>query len=139
MLSVRHVAADLEGRMDNRADLTRAERRFLERAAEAQEQGLTLEEYYRASGLSVGWLHNIRRQLQGKGVVMPGPTARSKAATSAKFVQVRVAEPAVGAATNPVGMVCRVRHASGWMIECGSWPPASWLQQLVGEVNDAVA
>ena len=38
--------------MDNREDLTRAERRFLERAAEAQQQGVTLEQYYRASGLS---------------------------------------------------------------------------------------
>ena len=74
--------------MDNR--LTRAERRFLERAAEAQEQGMTLEQYYRTSGLSIGWLYNIRRQLQGKGVVVPEPSARSAVVTSGKFMQVCV-------------------------------------------------
>lgn len=35
----------LECTMDNREDLTRAEQRFLERVAEAQEQGMTLEQY----------------------------------------------------------------------------------------------
>jgi len=113
--------------MDNR--LTRAERRFLERAAEAQEQGVTLEQYYRASGLSVGWLHNIRRQLEGKGVVVPEASARSAVVTSGKFVQVCV-RPATG---SEASTVCRVRHPSGWMIECGSWPEVSWVRQLIGE------
>jgi hypothetical protein len=113
--------------MDNR--LTRAEQRFLERAAEAQEQGVTLEQYYRGSGLSIGWLHNIRRQLQGKGVVVPEPSARSAVVTSGKFMQVCV-RPATG---REASAVCRVRHPSGWMIECGSWPEVSWVRQLIGE------
>lgn len=104
--------------MGNREDLTRAERRFLERAAEAQQQGVTLEEYYRASGLSVGWLYNIRRQLQGKGVAVPEPTtSRSAVVTRGKLVEV-----CVGPARRNEGSVCRVRHSSGWMIECASWP-----------------
>jgi len=113
--------------MDNR--LTRAERRFLERAAEAQEQGVTLEQYYRASGLSIGWLYNIRRQLQGKGVVVPEPSARSAVVTSGKFMQVCV-RPAT---RSEASAVCRVRHPGGWMIECGSWPEVSWVRQLLGE------
>jgi hypothetical protein len=117
----------LESRMDNR--LTRAERRFLERAAEAQEQGVTLEQYYRGSGLSIGWLYNIRRQLQGKGVVVPEPSARSAVVTSGKFMQVSV-RPATG---SEASAVCRVRHPSGWVIECGSWPEVSWVRQLIGE------
>src|SRR6516164_8739986 len=116
----------LEGRMDNR--LTRAERRFLERAAEAQQQGVTLEQYYRASGLSIGWLYNIRRQLQGKGVVVPEPSARSAAVRSGEFLQVCVRAPMSGESA-----VCRVRHPSGWMIECASWPEVSWMRQLIGE------
>jgi hypothetical protein len=119
----------LEGTMDNGEDLTRAERRYLERAAEAQQQGVTLEEYYRASGLSVGWLYNIRRQLQGKGVVVPERTARSAVVTRGKFVEVCV-RPAT---TNEGSAVCRVRHPSGWMIECASWPEVSWVRQLIGE------
>jgi hypothetical protein len=113
--------------MDNR--LTRAEQRFLERAAEAQEQGVTLEQYYRASGLSIGWLYNIRRQLQGKGVVVPEPSARSAEVMSGKFMQVYV-RPTTG---SEASAVCRVRHPSGWMIECGSWPEVSWVRQLIGE------
>lgn len=115
--------------MDNREDLTRAERRFLERAAEAQQQGVTLEQYYRACGLSIGWLYNIRRQLQGKGVVVPEPTARSAAIARGKFVEVCVR----GASRSEGSAVCRVRHASGWMIECASWPEVSWVRQLIGE------
>jgi hypothetical protein len=113
--------------MDNR--LTRAERRFLERAAEAREQGVTLEQYYRASGLSIGWLYNIRRQLQSKGVVVPEPSARSAVVTSGKFMPVCV-RPSIGSEGSAV---CRVRHPSGWMIECGSWPEVSWVRQLIGE------
>ena len=115
--------------MDNRGDLTRAERRFLERAAEAQEQGLTLQEYYRRCGLSVGWLHNIRRQLQGKGVAVPEPRARSAVVTSGKFVEVCLK----GATRNEGSALCRVRHPSGWMIECASWPEVSWVRELMGE------
>jgi hypothetical protein len=125
----------LEGTMDNREDLTRAERRFLERAAEAQEQGLTLEEYYRASGLSVGWLHNIRRQLQGKGVVVPEPTARGVTVPSGKFLEVCVA-PTM---RSQGSAVCRLRHPSGWMIECLSWPPGSWLAECFGGASHAAA
>jgi len=115
--------------MDNRADLTRAERRFLERAAEAQQQGVTLEQYYRASGLSIGWLYNIHRQLQGKGVMVPEPSARSAVVASGRFVEVCVR----GAPGNEGSAVCRVRHPSGWMIECASWPEVSWMRQLIGE------
>ena len=121
--------------MDNREDLTRAERRYLERAAEAREQGVTLEQYYRASGLSVGWLHNIRRQLQGKGVVVPEPTSGGAASSSGAFVQVCVA----AAARSEGSAVCRLRHPSGWVIECVSWPPGSWLAECFGRVAYAAA
>ena len=115
--------------MDNREDLTRAEQRFLERAAEAQEQGVTLEQYYRASGLSIGWLYHIRRQLEGKGVVVPEPTARSAVVTGGKFMEVCVR----AAARRDESAVCRVHHPSGWLIECAMWPEVSWMRQLLGE------
>jgi hypothetical protein len=121
--------------MDKHGDLTRAERRYLERVAEAQEQGLTLEEYYRASGLSVGWLHNIRRQLQGKGVAVPEPTAQGAAATSGKFVEVWVRPQTRSEGST----VCRLRHPSGWVIECASWPPGSWLAECFGGARHAAA
>ncbi len=121
--------------MDKHEDLTRAERRYLERVAEAQERGLTLEEYYQASGLSVGWLHNIRRQLQAKGVAVPESRAGGAAATSGKFVEVWVRPQTRSEGST----VCRVHHPSGWVIECMSWPPGSWLAECFGGAPHAAA
>lgn len=120
--------------MDKREDLTRAERRYLERVAEAAEQGLTLEKYYRASGLSLGWLHNVRRQLESKGVTVPELTARdgvaaNKVTGSEQFVRVQLRP----ASTAQAAAVCRLRHpTSGWMLECASWPAVEWMRQLFG-------
>lgn len=72
------------------------------------------------------WLENIRRQLQGKGVVVREPSVRS---ASGKFVEVCVR----GATRNEGSALCRMRHPSGWMIECASWPEVSWVRQLIGE------
>jgi hypothetical protein len=124
-----------EGTMGKQAELTRAERRYLERVAEAQAQGLTLEQYYRASGLSVEWLHNIRRQLRGKGVGVPElsvgtAAAASEVAQGEQFVRVRL-RPAT---TAQAAAVCRLRHpSSGWLLECASWPEVGWMRQLLGE------
>jgi hypothetical protein len=41
-------------------------------------------------------------------------------------VPVRVAAPASPAAT-----VCRIRHPSGWTIECAGYPEASWMLALM--------
>lgn len=108
--------------MDNHEDLTASERRYLERAAEAQQRGLTLEQYYRASGLSLGWLEKIRQQLLRKGVAASQQAARSTTATSGEFVEVQLA-----VTRSEPSAVCRLRHPSGWVIECVSWPPGSWL------------
>ncbi len=44
----------------------------------------------------------------------------------AKFIAVSVTDsvPAV---------VCRVRHPTGWVIECASWPDPNWIKELAGE------
>lgn len=112
--------------MDKQEDLTKSERRFLERVAEARERGVTLEEYYLACGLSVGWLQKMRRQLQGKGVVVAELREEAAAlARSGKFMQVFVQ----GQSRSEAGAACRLRHPSGWVIECMSWPPRSWLAE----------
>jgi len=35
------------------------------------------------------------------------------------------------------GMVCRLVHAAGFVIECGEWPPAAWLLSLASGQRDA--
>jgi hypothetical protein len=39
--------------------------------------------------------------------------------------------------TPRTGMICRVLHASGLVIECGEWPPAGWLLSLSAGRRDA--
>jgi hypothetical protein len=111
-------------------DLTPAERRYLENVRAAESQGMGLAQYYRAKGLSVYTLYNVRRRLIRKGVVARGRAAWSRARAKAdSFIAVRVAKSPVARAES----VCRLRHPSGWVIECGSWPEGSWIAGLVGE------
>jgi hypothetical protein len=117
--------------MDRHEDLTPAEQRYLERAGEAQQHGLTLQQYYQASGLSLDWLHKIRRQLLRKGVVTPERSAQTAAVRSREFVEVRVA--AAPTVKSESIAICRLHHPSGWVIECGSWPEPSWMAALLGE------
>ena len=116
---------------EKRGELTLGQQRFLERMQEAQNEGVSLPDYYRAHGLSMAMLYKVRRQLVQKGIVPPtGPQPTSG---PEKFVQVRVQDALGGAQLAVSGPVCRLRHPSGWLIECGMWPQAQWLLQLMEE------
>jgi hypothetical protein len=96
-----------------------------EHAELAHSQGKTVVEYCRQTGLSVHALYSARRELKEKGV-LAGPRKRRQVQKKpGKFISVSVAEsvPAV---------VCRMRHPSGWVIECTSWPEPRWMQELTG-------
>jgi len=111
-------------------DLTAAEQQYLERAKTAEGEGVSLAQYYRANGLSVYSLYNVRRRLIQKGVVARGRAAWSTARAKAEaFVAVRVVSPTEAGSSS----VCRLRHPSGWVIECFSWPEPSWMAALTGE------
>jgi hypothetical protein len=109
-------------------DLTAAESRYLEHAERAQSQGQTLAEYCRRMGLSPHVLYSARRQLKMKGVLAQAPKRQGVSGKPGQFVSVSVAEPA-----RSVSATCRLRHPSGWVMECGSWPEPSWLRDLTGE------
>lgn len=75
-------------------DLTAAEQQYLERAKTAESEGVSLAQYYRANGLSVYSLYNVRRRLIKKGVVARERAAWSTARAKAEaFVAVRVVRP----------------------------------------------
>lgn len=124
-------------------ELTAGERRFLEHARRAQRERRPLSEYCRANGLSPYALYSMRRQLREKGILPPKPSPSAKPEQAAasplanRFVAVRVAEAQQGAPTSPAGMVCRLRHVSGWVIECGAWPPGAWLAECIRGVDHA--
>ena len=48
-----------------RGELTLGQRRFMERMQEAQKEGVSLTDYYRAHGLSMAMLYKVRHQLIG--------------------------------------------------------------------------
>ena len=116
---------------EKRGELTLGQQRFMERMQEAQNEGVSLPDYYRAHGLSMAMLYKVRRQLVQKGIVPP--TRPQHTSGPDKFVQVRVQESSAGAELSVHGPVCRLRHPSGWLIECGMWPEPQWLLQLMGE------
>ena len=120
-----------------REELTEGERRYLEHVRRARSQGMGLSRYCRSVGLNPFALYSMRRQMRRKGILAPAqqPAAGAGAkeprgsAVPGRFVAVRVVEPAVPAAvaSAAAGLVCRLRHPSGWTIECGSWPEPGWV------------
>jgi hypothetical protein len=109
-------------------ELTAAERSYLEHADRAQAQGQTLAEYCRQTGLSPHVLYSARRQLKAKGILGQAPKRQRVPRKSGQFITVSVGEPA-----RPGALMCRLRHPSGWVMECASWPEPSWLKGLTGE------
>jgi hypothetical protein len=83
----------------------------------------------------VGALYAIRRQLARKGYASGSPTPTAKFMKQPAFVAVRVAEAAAAGGE----AVCRLRHPSGWTIECRDWPPASWMAALLAGADHAAA
>lgn len=125
-----------EGEMEaKQAELTEREQAYLEHRRQAKEQGLTLTAYCQEQGLNVRSLYSVRRELVDKGVVPRTLAPRTKQTRPGKFVAVHVTTPE----TNEAELVCRVRHPSGWMIECGRWPEAAWVSQLLKGASDAAA
>ena len=118
----------MESMMDTKhEDLTPAEIRYLEHARACESEGVSLLQYCRDKGLSVYSLYSTRRRLVQKGVIAGGRAGGKAAGKPGRFVAVRVAasSPAV------TGPSCRLRHPSGWTIECASLPDPRWLSRLV--------
>jgi len=117
---------------ETREDLTLAEERFLERVQEAASEGVSLRDYYRAHGLSVAMLYKVRRRLVRKGLLPPLRQSAGTTEVAGKLVAVRVAQAMEEAQVAVPGLVCRLHHPSGWLIECGEWPDPRWLAGLMG-------
>jgi hypothetical protein len=107
--------------------LTAAEQRYLEHAEAARGEGVSLRQYYRAAGLSEASLYGVRRKLIRKGIVAARYRRPDRGAKKADpFVAVQMS-------TTSSGPMCRLRHPSGWVIECTQWPETNWMAALLGE------
>lgn len=69
-----------------------------------------------------------------KGLMPPGqgrgPKKKPSRKKRARFIPVRVESAGVTVAS--AVLACRVRHPSGCVIECVSWPDPGWMRGLLG-------
>jgi len=119
-------------------DLTDRQRAAMAAVQAAQAAGTGLSAYARAHGLNARQLHDSVVTLRRRGVLPPTDRPRPR---KSGFVAVRVVDsPRSSPAMTSVprtGMVCRLVHAGGLVIECGEWPPTAWLLSLIAGHRDA--
>jgi hypothetical protein len=120
-------------------DLTQKQRTAMAAVEAASTAGLTLSAYCTAQGLMVREVYDAIAALRRSGVL---PRAQRSRRRKSEFVAVRVMkapQPSLGVAPPGSGMLCRLVHASGLVIECGEWPPAVWLLSLASGLPDAAS
>lgn len=107
--------------------LSERERACLGHLRQAKELGVSFSRYCRENDLKFHQWTWVKRGLVRKGVIDGRRQSGKDKPTG--FVPVRIAPAAAVAAATTT--VCRIRHPSGWMIECGSYPEASWMSALI--------
>jgi len=113
--------------------LTRRQQVAVEALEAARQAGMTLSDYAKAHGLEVRPVYDAIAALRRRGAV-PGTDRPRK--RKSKFVAVRVTSSPAAVRS---GMVCRLVCEHGWVIECGEWPPPSWLSAVLPGRRDAAA
>jgi hypothetical protein len=135
MLSLRRRTAQTEIEMEGKQlELAGREQAYFEHRRAAKEQGLSLTAYCKNVRLNVRSLYGVRRELVEKGVV-PQTLERKKTPKRrrSEFVAVRLA----AGGPQDAEAVCRIRHPSGWTIECRDWPQGSWMAELLEGADHA--
>ena len=123
------------------ATLTEKQRRGMEAFEGARRAGVTLSSYAKAQGLVVREVHDAVAQLRKRGVLpaTTRPRKRKNGFVAVQVVSTGTRLPAVPWPTAREGMVCRLVHAGGFVIECGEWPPPAWLAAVLAERRDAAS
>jgi len=118
--------------------LTRRQQVAVEALEAARQAGMTLSDYAKAHGLEVRPVYDAIAALRRRGA-LPGTDRPRK--RKSKFVAVRVTSSSAPvtevAPAGRSGLVCRLVCAPGWVIECGEWPPPSWLSAVLPGRRDA--
>jgi hypothetical protein len=109
--------------------LNERERACLGHLEQAKKLGVSFSRYCREKDLSLHQWAWIKRVLVRKGVVserrqMQGPEAVG-------FAPVRIVAATATMTTTAVATGCRIRHPSGWTIECAVYPEVAWLSALM--------
>jgi hypothetical protein len=115
-----------------RSKPTQREQGLLAHVRRAQTRKIPLTQYWRANGLNVQSLYNLRSRL-ARAESRPRQTTPKKRKPASPFVAVRVASPP----TSP-SAACRLQ-VKGWVIECASLPSPAWLAGLMSGDAHAVS
>jgi len=108
--------------------LSDREQACLSHLEEAKKLGVSFSHYCREKQMSMHQWTWIKRALVRKGVIdRPRPPKVTKPVA---FVPVRIA-PVATVIPPTAATVCRIRHPSGWMIECASYPDVSWVSAVM--------
>ena len=110
--------------------MTEKERQILEHLEQAQRLDVPLTEYAQAYNVELKELYNGKAALVRKGILPSKPATPEE---PAGFVAVRVAP----SARKSADCVFRLTHPSGWILECGQFPEASWMLALLSGTSDA--
>ena len=113
--------------------LTEKQRVAVEALEGAQRAGVPLSDYAKVKGLELRPVYDAIATLRRRGVLPRSDRPRKR---KSKFVAVRVRSSPIAVRS---GMVCRLVCAQGWAIECGEWPPPSWLSAVLLGRRDAAA
>ena len=109
--------------------LNERERACLGHLEQAKRLGVSFSRYCREKELSLHQWAWVKRVLVRKGVISERRRVEEPKAVVG-FVPVRVV-PAAATMTTTVAAGCRIRHPSGWTIECADYPEVSWLSALL--------
>lgn len=125
--------------------LSERERQGLEHLRQAKELGVSLAEYCRSFDLDLNLWYRIKQKLGRKGLVEKGearrrakpaqapilPTEKPPAFTRVQVSAAPAPEVDSSLAMMPLPVACRIVHPCGWVVECGTFPPASWLAAVL--------
>src|SRR5437870_1189128 len=114
--------------------LTEKQRVAVEALEGARRAGVPLSDYAQAKGLEVRPVYDAIAALRRRGA-LPGTDRPRKRRSKSRFVAVRVTSSSAPvsevARAARSGLVCRLVCAPGWVIECGEWPPPSWVSAVL--------
>lgn len=111
-------------------ELSEKERACLAHDRQAQAQGMSFAEYCRARDLKVNQWYWVRSGLIRKGVIAAAAVAApAPIDPPSGFVPIQITPPILSETS-----ACRLRHPSGWVIECDRFPDAQWLLEVMSRV-----
>ena len=115
--------------------LNERERAYLGHLEQAKKLGVSFSRYCREKELSLHQWAWVKRVLVRKGVISERRRVEGPKAVVG-FAAVRVAPAAATITTTAAVTGCRIRHPSGWTIECAGYPEVAWLSAwLSGEAR----